>query len=328
MASNLSVKILKILKTRRGNFLSGSTIGKNLKVTRSAVWKGIQELISQGYQIESAPKRGYRLVALPDLLVAEEIEEALRGKRIGHRVHIFEEVTSTSDMAAQLADKGAQEGEVVVAERQSRGRGRLGRSWHSMEGRGIWASIILKPPIVPIEAPRVTFLTAVAIAHLIKARIGLEAFIKWPNDIYIGQKKVCGILNEMVAEQDRVKFLIVGLGLNVNHQEGDFPPSLASVATSLRIEAQRPFRRSELLIELLKGMNDEYELFLKKGFEAIREQWKRLCSTIGRRVKAILSEDVTIEGVAVGIDQYGSLLIKTPEGQEVPVLFGDVIHLE
>lgn len=308
MVNDIKRQVLEALRSRTGP-MSGAELGSKLGISRVAVWKHVRDLLAHGYSIESSAQ-GYRLVDSPDLLAPWELRER-RGK-----VHHFDEVGSTMDVARELASKGAEAGTVVLAERQVKGKGRLGRSWLSPRG-GIYFSIVLKPRLSPVHAAKVTLMASVAVAQGIRKESGLPAELKWPNDVLIHERKVCGILAEMAAEADAVTFVVVGVGMNVNTVVAE------ERATSLREETGRSVSRRSLLeaildeIEGLEGLLDSKELI---------ERWKSLSATIGRRVRIVgMGEEV--EGEAVDLGSGGELVVKEPDGSLRRVVAGDCFHV-
>lgn len=319
-------EILSLLRKERGNYLSGQTISRSLGVSRTMVWKSIEGLRKQGFRIEACSSRGYRLEGGPDRMVGLDIEVGLGTRVIGKSVISFDSVPSTIDVASSLANEGAPEGTVVVAECQKGGRGRLGRRWTSPAKCGIWTSIILRPPVPPREAPKLTLLTAVSIAKVLNERCEISAKIKWPNDVLVSGRKVCGALTELVAEQDAVRYAIISFGLNVNQTRSKFPAELASTATSMRIEAGHVFDRAEVFRYILRELDDCYLDFRKRGGGRILGEWRELTCTLGRRVKVQL-RDGSIEGIARELDDDGSLIIELDDGTLRQIAYGDVTIL-
>ncbi|MFA5088191.1 MAG: biotin--[acetyl-CoA-carboxylase] ligase, partial [Candidatus Omnitrophota bacterium] len=249
-----------------------------------------------------------------------EIQFKLSTKKLGSRIIYHETVTSTMDEGFKLGMEQAPEGTVIIAEGQTKGRGRLGRHWISAKGKGIYLSIILRPAMTPAEIPQLTLLAAVAVAEAIKNISGVCPAIKWPNDLQVGDKKLVGILTELNAETDRVRFVVVGIGVNVNATAAQLSPQ----ATSLKAETHREFSRVELVKEILRKMEDWYEVFQAKGFKPIALRWKELAVTLGQHVR-IVDPGRVIEGKAMDIDEDGGLLIRSDSGVIVKKMTGDVI---
>ncbi|MFA6130422.1 MAG: biotin--[acetyl-CoA-carboxylase] ligase [Candidatus Omnitrophota bacterium] len=314
-------KILDYLKKQR-EYLSGDEISSRLGISRQGLWKHIQDLKDLGYDIAAVPHLGYRLESSPDRLFALEIAHGLNTKFIAKKIHYFDYLVSTMDLAMQLGIQAAPHGTVVLAESQTKGRGRLGRGWFSPKYKGIYLSLILRPEISPSASPILTLLSAVSICETIKKTVGLDAQIKWPNDVFICNKKVAGILTEMNAEVDKVNFLVIGIGLNVNNDK----KSLIAQATSLKEQTAEPVNRIILLQELLRRIESNYFLLEDKGAREIIDKWRNFSLTLGRRVK-IYCQDKHIEGQAVDIDQDGALLVRKDSGLMQKVFSGDVMHL-
>lgn len=305
--------IIQIFKEAGEQFVSGEELSKRLGVTRAAIWKHIEELRQHGYRFEAVRRSGYRLVSAPDLLTPEEIRYELHTARIGQRIEYREQVESTQLIAHQLAEAGAEEGTLVVADEQTGGRGRLGRSWHSPPGTGIWMSLILRPNMELKRSPQLTLLTAVAMTRSIRLITGSNVQIKWPNDILINKKKICGILTELNAEWDRINYVVIGMGINVNTRKEDFPESLQPIATSLRIETGKPVKRAGLVREFCSKFEELYDLYLQEGFSPIKHLWESHAVSIGKRI-AIRTMDGVLEGMAQGIDEDGVLLLQLDNG--------------
>jgi len=313
-------KILEFLKKKQ-EYASGEEISQRLGITRQALWKHIQELKEIGYDIVAVPHLGYQLKSIPDRLFAFEVSGGLNTKFIGRKIYYFDVLASTMDAAMQLGIKGVAEGALVLAESQTKGKGRLGRSWFSPKYKGIYLSLLLKPKILPAGASILTLLAAVSICEAIKEITGLDARIKWPNDILIGHKKLGGILTELSAEMDEINFVIIGIGLNVNNDK----KTLVSAATSLKEQKRENINRIYLLQEILRRIEANYLLFQEKGAQPIIEKWRDYGITLGRRVKVYCQEE-HIEGNAIDIDADGGLLVRKDSGVTLKVMAGDVVH--
>ncbi|MDX9872204.1 MAG: biotin--[acetyl-CoA-carboxylase] ligase [Clostridia bacterium] len=314
-------EVLQLLLEHQGSSLSGEEISRRLGVSRTAVWKHINTLKEEGYRIDSIHSQGYRLSGKPDILNKEEIE--LQLPLFVQEIQIFPEITSTNEEAKKKAAAGAPEGTVVAAEKQLSGKGRMGRPWVSDSGVGLWFSIVLKPPIMPAQAAQLTFVSAVAVCRAVREFTGLDARIKWPNDILLNDKKICGILTELSAEIDRINYMVAGIGLNVNHRDADFAPEIAGKAGSLAMSAGKEFRRAEVLICVLNSFAEVYQQYLSAGFARILAEWRRLNCVLGEEVE-IISARETYRGYAVDIDADGQLLVKTKAGELRTVIVGDV----
>ncbi len=320
---NIKDKILEKLIASRGEPVSGERLASELSVSRSAIWKHIKALKEEGYAIESSTNIGYSLVSTPDLLTPGEIKAGLKTSVIGKDIHYFKETESTNTIAREIANTVG-EGVVVIAESQTQGRGRLGRKWISPEG-GIWLSIILKPRIQPLYASRITLLAGVAVAKTIRS-IGLQARIKWPNDVLINGKKVCGILTEIGAEMDMVDYCVVGIGIDANVDTESFPEEFRESSTSLKKELGHEINRVEFVQRLLEEFEALYLKFQNEGFPSILEEWRNMSATIGEWVK-ITTQTKTIYGEAIGVDNEGALILETGEGQLEKIVAGNCEHM-
>ena len=306
------------------SFVSGEHISREFGVSRTAIWKHISSLRNAGYSIEAAPSRGYRLVSSPDLLDADSIALHLESRRIGQRLVCLKKTSSSNADAFRLAEDGAAEGTVVIADAQSAGKGRRGRAWSSPDGVNLYCSVVLRPPIMPHEAPQLTFLSAVAVARAIEATTVLKPEIKWPNDVLIAEKKVAGLLNEMSAETDGINFVILGIGVNLNMVVGQFPNDLRHPATSLLIESGLPVVRARFAAVMLNELDKLYTDFLTFGFAPVREEWQQRCNAGGRHVAVSDAGVDVVSGMFKGIDEDGALLLQTGKGGIERILSGDV----
>jgi BirA family biotin operon repressor/biotin-[acetyl-CoA-carboxylase] ligase len=317
-------KLLDRLKANPHQWISGEQISNQLGVSRTAVWKQIRQLKADGHDIRSAPKKGYRLVKTADLLETESIQRCLETRTMGRPAIWVHPVTDSTNLQAKiLAAQGAAEGTVVVADTQTHGRGRRGRTWFSPSGRNIYASMILRPSMAPSKAPRLTLLAAVAVARTLGRSIGLPARIKWPNDILVKGKKIAGILNEISTEMDVVDYVVAGLGINVNVREDEMPGQIREIATSIRIETGEDVPRTALLCDLLREFEICYARLKTKGFPAIMEQWRDLTDIIGRRVYVdVIGTRHT--GTVEMVDDDGVLLLRDDRGNIHRIFSGDV----
>jgi len=313
--------IIQCLKKSKGGYLSGEEISRSANISRAAIWKYMQELRKDGYEIAAVPHLGYQLVSVPDKLLSHEIQFELKTKLLGNTVYYHETLTSTMDEAFKLGMDGAPEGTIVCAESQTKGRGRLGRSWTSPKYKGIYLSIILRPRLAPGELAKLTLLSAVAVAEAVDKVTGVHARIKWPNDLLVKNKKLAGILTELRAEVDQMKFVVVGIGLNVNNTSAQ----LIDGATSLKQEAGKSFSRVDVVQEILRAFERHYSRVEKKGFDEVIAAWKERSHTLGQRIR-ITDPAGSVEGVAFDLDHDGGLLIRQDSGVIVKKMAGDV-HL-
>lgn len=315
-------RILEMFERHKGEYVSGEQLSRELGCSRTAVWKQIENLRAQGYVFEALSRRGYRLVYAPAKLNIDLLKQKLNTKTMGGQITFYDEVSSTNTIAHEFVRQGATEGTLIIAESQTAGRGRMGKKWHSPKGTGIWMSLVLKPRIPIYFTPQLTLLTAVALCRSIKRVTGTDINIKWPNDLLIGGKKVCGILLESSAEDERLKYVVCGVGVSANLQPHDFPPELQSVATSLAIESGRTVEREELIAEFLKQFEDLYELYYTQGFGPIRTLWEALSITLNKPV-TIRTPQGIIEGIASTLDESGALVVTGQDGKVIRVYSGD-----
>jgi len=313
-------KIIDFLKKKQ-DYASGEEISHRLGISRQALWKHIQELKEVGYDIVAVPHLGYKLASSPDRLFPSEITPYLNTQFIGKKIYYFDSVSSTMDIAMQLGLKATPEGTLVLAETQTKGRGRLGRTWSSSKYKGIYLSLILTPRIQPNRASILTLMASVSVCEAIREITGLSIQIKWPNDILLHHKKLGGILTELNAEMDEVRFVVIGIGINVNNDKR----ALFSTATSLKEQKKESVNRVELLQEILRKIEENYLLLREKGSKFIIEKWRDYNITLGRRVKVYLHKE-HIEGQAVDIDMDGGLLLRDDSGLTQKVTAGDVVH--
>lgn len=313
-------RVLNLLKEFYPEFVSGEVVCKNLGISRTAVWKHIRILRAQGYDIAALPHTGYQLLGAPDRLYPEEIHYGLKTDFIGRKVYYYERVNSTNEVAKELAGNGALDGSLVIAEEQTAGRGRLGRSWFSSYAEGICCSIILYPPVHPVDAIPLTMLSAVAVARAIQNE-GIKIGIKWPNDILIEGKKVCGILTEMNAEMERVNYLVVGMGINVNVET--FPEEIINEAASLKTYTGRKVSRIKLLHVMLNEMEQLYSIWLKHGFKPVLQLWRDMCMMLNCPVR-ISGMGEVIEGWSEDVDESGKLILRLPDGSIKRLIAGEV----
>jgi BirA family transcriptional regulator, biotin operon repressor / biotin---[acetyl-CoA-carboxylase] ligase len=304
--------------------VSGAELARQLGMTRAGVWSHIDHLRASGYDIEAGPHLGYRLIGTPDALHADDLHSRLGQTRvIGCQIKVFRETTSTNDVAARMAHGRAPEGTVVFAESQTKGRGRMGRTWLSPAGKGLWFTVLLRPAISPQRATQLTVAAATALTRAITLQTGIVPEIKWPNDILIRGKKLCGILTEMNAEMDCVKEVLLGIGMDVNLESGDFPAQLRKTATSLLIETGQPVNRAELAVTIMRELDRDYELVKTKQFEGIAQQWREHCNTLGRQVSIRVGNRV-VRGRAESLDDDGALLVRGAHDHLERIVGGDV----
>lgn len=313
--------ILDFLIQHKDEFVSGQQISEQLGISRTAVWKHIRVLKQRGYVIESYTKKGYCLREAPELLSEQAIEEGLSTKVVGRHIVYRERVDSTNNVAKKLADEGAPEGTIVVAEEQTGGRGRINRLFLSPFAKGVWFSLILRPNIPPMEVSKMTLLAAVAVARAIRHHGLTDCGIKWPNDILVKGRKMVGILTELNGSAEKVNYIIMGIGVNTGITAEDLSKDLQPIVTSFAREGVRVSRLA-LLETLLKEIEGLYQTVCRDGFAPVLAEWRALSCMLGQDV-TVTSIDKTFSGKAVDIDENGNLLVAMPEGVEV-VMAGDI----
>lgn len=304
-------KILNLLENSN-DYISGEEIGSILGISRAAVWKNITRLKEKGYRIESVSNKGYRLIDNADVLNADDINY--------DKLIYIEEVDSTNEECKRQAANNCPSGLFVVCDRQSAGKGRLGRTWLADKNVGLCMSMVLRPEIIPVEAPQITLIAGVAIRRILERLMGLKVEIKWPNDIICNGKKLVGILTEMSAEMEKVNYIVLGIGINVNMES--FGEELKDKATSMYIETNKRYKRSDIINEFLKEFKPCYELFCEKGFESFIDEYNKNCANINKEVKTVCGKN-EISGIAKGINEKGELMILCGD-KLVPVFAGEV----
>lgn len=315
-------KIIEILKENKNRYISGELISKMLDVSRTSIWKHISSLRKEGYIIESASRKGYKLISAPDILDIEFIKNTISTKHIGKSIYYYNSIDSTNKEARNLAMNENKQA-IVISEEQTMGKGRLGRSWVSPKYKGIWMSFILTPKIAPEEAPKITQIAAAAVSYALD-NIGIENKIKWPNDIVIGKKKACGILTEMNGEIGRINFIVIGIGINVNLNEKDFTPEIKDIATSLKIESNKFINRENLIKNILNQFEYLYEDFLNtKSMEKTLQICREKSALLGEIVR-LINGDEKREVKAIDIDDEGRLVIEDDKGNLEKIISGEI----
>jgi BirA family biotin operon repressor/biotin-[acetyl-CoA-carboxylase] ligase len=302
--------------------ISGARIAREIGVSRSTVWRWVQRLRELGVRAKGHPRTGYFLEKVPDLLTPDMLKRRLKGSVFAKHIHHFLRIDSTNRMAMDLGYANEPEGTVVVAEEQTAGRGRAGRAWHSERGTGIYATLLLRPKISPVQAPLLTMMAGLSARAAVQAQTGLSVDLKWPNDLMLAFKKLGGILTEMHAEPSQVRFVIVGIGLNVNQEK--FPAELSAIATSLRVQTGRAQSRMELLVRLLLEFENDYNRFLSEGAASVTGRFESVSSYArGKRV-TVSNGSENYYGVTAGLSPEGLLRVEREGGNVVTVLAGDV----
>ena len=317
----LKTGVLKLLRNADAH-VSGQEICEKFGVSRTAVWKVINSLKEEGYDIEAVQNKGYRITSYPDLVSESELESRLDTAWAGKKIFYYESIESTNTQGKRLAEAGEGHGTLVIADMQESGRGRRGREWISPPGTGIWMTLILKPSLHPRSASMLTLVMAVSVAKACREVTGLEAMIKWPNDIVVNGRKVCGILTEMSAEMDCINHIVIGTGINVNMEQ--FPEEISSIATSLRIEASGPVSRGMLIERVLKNFESDYQLFIaKEDLSGLVEEYNNMLINKEKEIK-VLEPGNEYTGTTHGINERGELVVEKPDGSIENVFAGEV----
>lgn len=314
-------EILRLLK-ESNTYISGQQLCEQFQVSRTAIWKVIDQLKKEGYQIEAVRNKGYRLIDSPDVMSKAEIESLMDTKWAGSNVVYYDEIDSTNNRAKEAGDNGIPNGTLFVADMQVAGKGRRGRVWQSPSGSSIYMTILLYPKISPMKAPQLTLVMAIAVAEGIQAVTGLDTKIKWPNDIIVNGKKICGILTEMSTEIDYINHVVIGVGINVN--QDSFPEDIRKTATSLKIELGQKVKRSELIAAVMKSFEKNYEIFVKtEDLSGLQELYNSMLVNLDRDVK-VLEPGNEYEAHALGINRTGELIVRTSDGEEKEIYAGEV----
>lgn len=313
--------ILAFLAEGGDDYVSGAALSDKLGLSRTAVWKHVEQLRKLGYRIDAQSAKGYRLLEVPDRLTTLEVGPLLSTRELGRTLHHYDELPSTNAKAFELAHEGGFHGEVIVTEHQTAGKGRRGRAWVSPAGKNLALSVILRPDIAPARAPELTLVAAVALTETLRDS-GVEASIKWPNDVQIAGRKVAGILTELSADVERVHFVVLGIGVNLNTDAADFPPDVAELATSVSLNRSSPVHRALFTAALLAKLEQWLDTWTEEGFEPVRASWRAMASTLGQEV-LVRADNKELRGFAEDIDSTGALLLRVGERIE-RVLSGDV----
>ena len=316
-------EIIKLLMEHKDTYISGQKLSNDLGISRAGIWKHIKALREEGYIIEASSNKGYRLAFSPDLLTSEEISTYLNTSYIGRNIIHFDTIDSTNIKAKQLASEGQTEGTIVISEEQTAGRGRLGRQWISPKYKGIWLSIIIRPQIDPIHISKITIIGAAAVFKALND-MEIPVLVKWPNDIVLKEKKVCGILTEMSAELNKIHHIVMGIGINVNLEKEDIPDDLNTKATSLKIETNREINRKELIAKILNYFEIFYEDFIKNlSIKTSVDICRNNSVFIGKQVKIIQFNNESI-AKAIDLNNEGQLVVEYPDGRQEAIFSGEV----
>lgn len=315
--------LLHMLLNAEGRFVSGEEISRNLSISRTAVWKHVNKLRDMGYEFEAVSRKGYRLVTKPDSIDATALQLALNTTVFGRKAVLLTSTLSTQGDVLKLAEQGQAEGAVVIAEEQTGGRGRFGRQWFSPPGKGIWMSVLLRPDLPLQHTPQLTLLTGVAVCRAVRACSGADAGIKWPNDLLIDGRKVCGILLESTVEDHEVRYCIAGIGVDVNFDPEDYPEDLTTIATSLKMETDQSIDRTKLTAAILTELEQLYYLYQKEGFGVISALWEALSVSMNREI-TVTNPHGVIEGKAIGLDPSGALIVEKHDGEHTLIISGEI----
>jgi len=314
--------LLTLLAENATMVTSGTRIAKEVGVSRSMVWQWVKRLRELGVKVKSQPGTGYFLEQIPDILTPDMLKQRLKGSLFGKRIFHFFRTDSTNRVALELGHAGEPQGAVVLAEEQTAGRGRAGRAWHSERATGIYVTLLLRPKLAPVQAPLLTMMAGLSAHSAVQALTGLEVDLKWPNDLLVRGRKLGGILTEMHAEPGQIRFVIVGIGLNVNQEK--FPGELANLATSLRAETGKPQSRMELLVRLLHEFESDYNRFLREGVATVVARFESVSSYArGKRVRVTNGTESYV-GTTAGLGPEGLLQVERDGGQLMTVIAGDV----
>lgn len=321
MRIDMKDKVLQILRETDG-FISGQEICNRLSVSRTAVWKAIKQLRDEGYGIEAVNNKGYRLGEAPDVISEQELRSLFHTEWLGSRILYFDSIDSTNNELKRQAESGVHHGLLAVAEEQTAGRGRRGHTWVSPPGTGIWFSVLLKPDIAPDKASMLTLVAAMAVSRAIKEVTGLESQIKWPNDIVVNKKKVCGMLTELSAEMSCINYVVIGIGINANMKE--FPEDIKETASSLYIESGRQVKRAAVIEAVARYFEKYYAEFIKAGdLSTIMDEYNEMLANAGKQVRIITNDSEQIY-TAIGINPQGGLVVKDDKGEMSEIRSGEV----
>ncbi|WP_010095870.1 biotin--[acetyl-CoA-carboxylase] ligase [Ornithinibacillus scapharcae] len=316
-------RIINFLSENQDTYVSGQDISNELEISRSAIWKHMKELEKDGYVIEARPNKGYRIIESPSKVSENTLQWGLSTEWLGKSIIHKESTSSTQIIAHKLAMENAEHGTVVIANEQTAGKGRLNREWHSAKYKGIWLSLVLRPNILPNLAPQLTLLCATVLATVLKEELNLDPKIKWPNDIMLEDKKVAGILTEMQAEQDKINYIVIGIGMNVNHDMKDLPNDIQYRATSLKLQSGKEWDITKLIQSILERFESTYMEYMQNGFSTIKEIWESYGYRIGEKMHIKMFKEVK-KAILVGIAEDGALLAQYEDGLVNKVFSGEI----
>lgn len=324
---DIKTSILKMLRDSDG-YISGQSLCETFGVSRTAVWKYVNQLKEEGYEFDAVSNKGYRIVEYPDIITKEEIESQLQDGLAVKKVVYYDETDSTNTRAKLAAEAGEESGTLFVTECQTGGKGRRGRSWISPAGSGIWMSLLLRPDIKPYDASMLTIVVAMATARAIAEVVkndtdsDAECMIKWPNDIVLGDRKICGILTEMSAELEQINYVVVGIGINVNTT--DFDDSIKDTASSIYVQTNDHVKRSDIIAAFARHFTGYYKEFVKTcDLSGLMEDYNKCLINAGREVR-IIERNGEYTAAAAGIDEEGRLIVKKSDGTVEKIVAGEV----
>lgn len=317
----MKTELLKILR-ENGEYVSGQQLCEQFGVSRTAVWKVIRQLKEEGYEIEAVKNKGYRIVEAPDVMTAEEVKSRIHTKWMAQNCLYLDSIDSTNNYAKRIAEEGAVDGTLVLADEQTGGKGRRGRTWETPKGVNIAMTLLLRPQIRPEHASRLTLLMAMAVAQGIRDVTGLSAGIKWPNDVVVNGKKVCGILTEMSAEVDYINYVVIGAGINVN--QDSFPEEIQHIAGSLSVELGEKISRAALTASVMETLERIYDVFLQtEDLSKLYKEYNEICVNRGHQIR-VMEPGNEYTGETDGINENGELVVKKENGETVCVYAGEV----
>jgi len=306
-------KLISLLAKERDRFISGQALSVALNISRNAVWKHMNELKKDGYQIEAQSNKGYRITGFPEKISENTLQWGLETEWAGRTIIHKEIVNSTQTIAHEAARSNAAHGTAVIADEQIEGKGRMNRDWQSAKDQGLWLSLILRPEIQPQQAPQLTLLTATVLADVLSLYTETAPMIKWPNDILLNEKKCAGILTEMQAEQDQIKYIIIGIGLNVNQEEKELTATIQNKATSLKAATGKDWSLKELFQTFMSAFEKAYDSYIENGFSEIKSKWESYGFKIGQQIR-IKTMNKSWDALFTGISNDGALVIEEEDG--------------
>lgn len=318
-------KLLKLLQENHDNYLSGESMSESFNVSRTAIWKHINNLRKEGYVIESITNRGYKLIKDSTNITSAGISAKLSTKLLGKDIICLDEVGSTNDYAKSLAISGAKDGTLIIADQQNKGRGRMGRIWSSAKGKGIWMTLLLRPSIEPQKAQIITLAASVAVVQALQPLLGERVKVKWPNDVLVDGKKICGILTEMSCELENINYIVLGIGINVNQVVNDFPEEIRETATSINaiLNNLEDIDRLSIIADILKAFEELYLLILEGKTDKVISNWRLFSCTLGRKIR-VSSLNGDLCGIAEDITEDGVLILKDNSGKIHRIFSGEI----